>query len=181
MARWDESLFNLCHICCIDHVWIGLCNNVPLNNDCSSPLLPISSTFLIKKNSSYHWYYYWQVFSALSDGDWYRQNLWAGEKRATVPRWVPVTLSEHGGERKIDFDISHILFFQTALEIVIILNNGDCRKARESSVSSNLILIYVIKIQIIIGWKVKSSSWSNRSLDLEKLTCVVVFNSSTFC
>lgn len=98
-----------------------------------------------------------------------------------MPRWVPVTLSEHGGERKIDFDISHILFFQTALEIVIILNNGDCRKARESSVSSNLILIYVIKIQIIIGWKVKSSSWSNRSLDLEKLTCVVVFNSSTFC
>lgn len=61
------------------------------------------------------------------------------EKKDSVTRRAPVTLSEHSHidvERKIEPDISHTLSFRCLGNKVIPLNKGDSRNIQ---VSSNLI------------------------------------------
>lgn len=63
------------------------------------PLKQWPVTALYLQSTTLYWYYSWQVFNAFTDEDWYRQNLWAGRKKAAVTRRAPVTLSEHGREK----------------------------------------------------------------------------------
>lgn len=130
----NTCFVSLSYIWFVHQVWKALCMNVSLNNGCDIPLPPTYNRVLIRRISKYYWYYSLQVLYALSDGDSYRQNVWAGRKKAAVTRRTPVTLSEHGRtdvERKIESDISHT-FLRCLGNKVIKLNKETAERTKDS-------------------------------------------------